>query len=167
MTQLAAPTTVEVEVYFIDQYDDGRGPYEGHYPHSNTEVRKEVQQMKFNKGDYVVFTDQIANRYIVETLEPQAHDSYFNWNFFDEILGRKEYFSPYVFEDEAAQLLKKDPELKAAFEEAKQDSAFAASQWAMLDFIYQRSDHFESSYRRYPVARMMKKAPLNLQIGRK
>jgi hypothetical protein len=59
------------------------------------------------KGDYIIPTDQRAKRYIVETLEPQATDSYFNWNFFDGILNRKEGFSDYVFEDEAAELLKR------------------------------------------------------------
>jgi hypothetical protein len=60
----------------------------------------------------VVYTNQAINRYIVETLEPQGVDSFFAWNFFDSMLGEKEYFSDYVFEDKAADLLKKDPALK-------------------------------------------------------
>jgi hypothetical protein len=68
--------------------------------------------VKFYAGDYVVYTNQALNRYIVETLEPQGVDSFFAWNFFDSVLGEKEYFSDYVFEDVAAALLKNDPELK-------------------------------------------------------
>ncbi|MGY0039706.1 hypothetical protein [Pedobacter sp. NJ-S-72] len=48
----------------------------------------------------------------METLEPQATDSFFNWNFFDSILDQKEHYSPYVFEDTAAGLLKITPILK-------------------------------------------------------
>lgn len=160
MKTLSENTTIEVEGYYIDEYTDMRGPYEKHYPHYNTKVRSETQSLNFRKGDKVVYTDQVTNRYIVETLEPEAHDSYFNWNFFDEILRRKEYFSPYVFEDEAAEMLRNDANLKAEFEEARKDSAFAASQWAQLDFIYQRSRHFEPTYRRYPVARLVKATKL-------
>lgn len=162
MKPLTENMNLEVEMYYIEDYKDVRGPWEGHYAHYDTKVRTETQNIEFRKGDYVIFVDQVVNRYIVETLEPEAHDSYFNWNFFDEILGRKEYFSPYVFEDEAAEMLKADANLKAEFEEARQDSAFAASQWAQLDFIYQRSKHFEPTYRRYPVGRLMKKTKLKL-----
>ena len=28
-----------------------------------------------------------AKRYLLETLEPTAADSFFNWNFFDSIFG--------------------------------------------------------------------------------
>ena len=63
-----------------------------------------------------MLTDQPAVRFILETLEPQAPDSYFAWNFFDGILMQKEYFDGYVFEDTAAELLRKDPALQKALE---------------------------------------------------
>ena len=50
--------------------------------------------------------NQVANRFLIETLEPQAEDSYFAWNFFDGILGQKEGYSAYAFEDIAADYLK-------------------------------------------------------------
>ena len=65
--------------------------------------------VKFYAGDYVVYTNQALNRYIVETLEPQGVDSFFAWNFFDSVLGEKEYYSDYVFEDIAADMLKNNP----------------------------------------------------------
>jgi hypothetical protein len=57
------------------------------------------------RGDIIVPTQQRAKRYLIETLEPQGSDSFFNWNFFDAILDRKEGFSDYVFEDVAAEML--------------------------------------------------------------
>lgn len=104
----------------------------------------------------MVIPNQSANRYIVEMLEPQGVDSYFAWNFFDAILMEKEYFSDYVFEDVAAELLKTDAKLRSEFEATKKsDTAFANDPQAQLDFIYRHSPYFEKSFRRYPVARLM------------
>ena len=95
-------------------------------------------------------------RYLVETLEPQATDSFFNWGFFDSILQQKEHFSDYVFEDLAAELLRRDPQLRQQLEaRKKEDPAFAKNADAQLDFIYRRSPHYEKSYLRYPVARWL------------
>jgi hypothetical protein len=87
-------------------------------------------------------------------LEPRANDSFFAWNFFDAVLQRKEYFSPYVFEDYAEKLLEENPEVRKEFEERREnDKEFAANSYAQLSFIYQRSPYFEKSFMRYPVYR--------------
>jgi len=155
MAQLAEDKTIEGEVYFIDKFDT-RDAYEGHYLHSNVVVKKRTQTLHFFAGDYIVKTDQITNRYIIETLEPQAPDSWFAWNFFDSILMQKEYFSPYIFEDEAAEMLRNNPELKAELEEKKNsDKEFAENAYAQLDFIYKKSKHYEPTHTRYPVMRVV------------
>ena len=58
---------------------------------------------------------------MVETLEPESEDSYFNWNFFDTILQQKEGYSSYVFEDLAKEFLDKNPKIKAELEQKKQN----------------------------------------------
>ena len=96
-----------------------------------------VQKIKLFAGDYIAYTDQQNVRFLIETLEPEAIDSYFNWNFFDATLGQKEYFSDYVFEDTAAEYLKQHPETKAQLEEKRnQDKAFADNPEAQLEWIY-------------------------------
>src|SRR6185312_1067922 len=112
MRRLSHDTTLDLQMYYIADYKTPQRPYEGHYLHSNVKLTPTEMKVKFYEGDYVVYTNQPLNRYIVETLEPQGVDSFFAWNFFDSVLGEKEYFSDYVFEDVAADLLKKDPELK-------------------------------------------------------
>jgi hypothetical protein len=93
----------------------------------------------------------------MHVLEPQAPDSYFAWNFFDAILQQKEYFSDYVFEDMAADMLKNDPQLKKQFDDKRAvDSTFARSGEMQLDFIYKNSPHFEKTFMRYPVGRVFK-----------
>jgi hypothetical protein len=104
-----------------------------------------------------VATDQIGIRYLLETLEPEANDSFFNWNFFDVILQQKEGFSPYVFEDVAIKMLQNDPKLKEAFELKKENEQEFADNWyAQLNWIYMRSEHYESAHMQYPLYRILK-----------
>lgn len=147
--------SMEVEAYYIEDYKSPTKPYEGHYIHTGVVLRKEKQTLPFYKGDFIVYTNQSSNRYIIETLEPQGPDSFFAWNFFDSVLGQKEHFSAYVFEDVAADLLRKDAVLKEKLEERKKkDEAFAKSGAAQLEFIYRNSPYSERSYLRYPVYRL-------------
>lgn len=155
MHRLEQDSLITLDMYYITDFQTARGPYEGHYNHSQVQLRTERQQVQFYKGDYVVFMNQQANRYIIETLEPQAPDSFFNWNFFDSILSRKEYFSAYVFEDEAAQMLRDNPELRAALEKAKaEDEQLRNNAQAQLNWIHSRSDYAEKTYMRYPIGRL-------------
>jgi hypothetical protein len=154
LRRLAHDTTLTVEVRYIQDYKTSSKPYEGHYLHSQVELRREQQALSFQRGDYVVGLDQPAARYLMETLEPQATDSFFAWGFFDSILQQKEYFSDYVFEDVAADLLRRDPGLRERLENLKkQNPAFAASGAAQLDWVYRQSPNYEKSHLRYPIVR--------------
>ena len=156
LQRLTQDIELEVEMYRIEDLKTRTGPYEGHFLHSNVKVNKETRTWQFFKGDYVVYADQATNAYIMAALEPQAPDSYFAWNFFDGILNQKEYFSSYVFEDLAAQLLAEDPALRARLEAKKAaDEAFAQSARAQLTFIYKNSPYYEPTHRLYPIARLM------------
>jgi len=163
MQQLKRDTTLTVETYYITDYKTGQRPYEGHYLHSQVQVESRTMPRQFFKGDYVVFLNQEANRFLVETLEPQAVDSYFNWNFFDSILMQKEYFSSYVFEDLATEYLQKDPELRKRLEERKrQYPEFAKNARAQLEFVYRNTPHYEPTHNMYPVGRLMQEVKLPL-----
>jgi len=146
----------EVEVYDIIHFETTNGPYEGHYLHHSIEVDKNIQNVDLRKGDYVIPTDNSKVRFLIETLEPHAVDSYLAWNYFDAVLQQKEWFSAYVFEDEAPLVLESKPALKIAFEEKKKnDPDFAESSFAQLYFIYKGSDHYERTHNQYPVYRLM------------
>ncbi len=150
-------TLMTVSVYYIEDYKTVNKPYEGHYLHSNVKLNKKEMQILVRKGDYIIYTDQFQNRYIVETLEPESVDSYFNWNFFDAVLGQKEHFSDYVFEDTAAELLKNNKDLNDKFEKKKtEDAEFAKNKYAQLEYIYKSSEYFEKTFMRYPVYRLEK-----------
>ena len=152
---LEKDTTVNAQVYRIADYQTRRQAYEGHYPHYNTSVSIQEEELMLKEGDYLVSTEQEGIRYIMETLEPAATDSYFNWNMFDAILQQKEGFSPYVWEDLAADFLEDNPDIKAEFDQLKaSDPSFEANWYRQLDWIHKRSPYYERSHLRYPVVRV-------------
>jgi hypothetical protein len=164
MKRLANDTSLLTETYYLRDYKTTARPYEGHYLHSEVKIEIVEQQVNYFRGDYVVDPVQATAGYIMETLEPQCSDSYFAWNFFDAVLGQKEYYSDYVFEDLASELLQKDAGLKARFDKKKaEDKDFAADPRAQLDFIYHNSPYYEKSHLRYPVGRIMTKMKLQLE----
>lgn len=157
-TAFKTDTVLEVEKYKIKSYKSVSTPYEGHQLHYDTQVEVSTGKKQFRKGDLLVPTDQPGMRYLLETLEPEAKDSFFNWNFFDAILENKEYFSPYAFEELAEKILYDNPELKKELEEKRaKDEEFKANGYAQLDFIYKHSKHLEPAYLEYPVYRFTKK----------
>jgi hypothetical protein len=164
MQQLTADTKLRLEMYYIGDMKTSTRPYEGHYQHSAVKLNPVMQEVQFYAGDYVVYVNQPNNRYIVETLEPQAIDSFFNWNFFDSVLGQKEGYSAYVFEDTAAGLLKKHPELKQQLEAEKlKNPDLAKSGRAQLAFVYKNSDYYEKTFMRYPIGRLLQDTKVSLK----
>ncbi len=148
-------TPVEAEVYQLETITTSTNPYEGHYFHDVVKVSIKSETIAAQPGDVLIPIDQGKARYIVETLEPQATDSLFRWNFFDTVLQQKESFSPYVFEDTAGQLLQSNENLKTRFEQRlKDDPDFASNPPEQLKSLYRQSDHYESAHRRYPIARL-------------
>ncbi|TGV01218.1 M14 family metallopeptidase [Flavivirga rizhaonensis] len=155
MTTLKKDSIIAVELYKISNYDTRKTPYEGHYLHYNTKVVKTEKEVHFTKGDYIIYTHQYALRYLLETLEPEAPDSFFNWNFFDSILQQKEGFSPYVWEDKALELLNNNPKLREAFELRKKDIKEFNNNWyEQLNWIHKQSEHYENAHMQYPVYRI-------------
>lgn len=156
--QLKKDTTFTAEVYHIDTYQTRSNPYEGHYPHYNTTVKRSQEEVTVKRGGYIIETaDQDGLRYLLETLEPEANDSFFNWNYFDTILQQKEGFSPYVWEDKALEFLNNHPDIKAEFEAKKMaEPAFAQNWYAQLAWIHKKSPNYEKAHLRYPIVRMLR-----------
>ncbi|MGN6616725.1 MAG: M14 family metallopeptidase [Ilyomonas sp.] len=155
MQRLSKDTSIEVEVYHIDDYKSYPRAYEKHHFNYDIKLSSYLSPINFLKGDYIIYTGQPSDRYIVETLEPLGDDSFFKWNFFDAVLQQKEGYSDYRWEDVAAEFLQQHPEVKQQLEEKKKtDSTFAASAHAQLDFIYKHSPYYEPAHLRYPVYRV-------------
>lgn len=156
-------TTLEVSVYHIGEFK--RGPYGAFVAHqllSDVELEKSTEQVTFKKGDYLVPMNQESNRFIVETLEPQASDSLFAWNWFDKILSGPWFdtiqprgLDSQQFEATAAEYLKENPDLKEELEALKkEDEDFAQDKFAQLYWVYERSPWYCETANRYQVYRV-------------
>ena len=125
--------------------------------HYNTQISQSKKSLRFKKGDFIVNTNQKGIRYLLETLEPQGPDSFFNWNFFDTILQQKEGFSAYVWEDKALELLNQNSKLKADFEHKKaNDPNFSENAYKQLDWLHKHSSNYEKAHLNYPIHRVPK-----------
>ena len=156
-TAVENDTLLNVDIYRIQDYETVENPYEGHYLHFNTKVSSTMREVQLKKDDIWVPTNQPGFRYILETLEPTAPDSFFNWNFFDTILQQKEGFSPYVFEDSALKMLQNDSILNREFQLKKnQELSFSENWYAQLEWLFEKSKYYEKAHMQYPVYRFMK-----------
>jgi hypothetical protein len=153
MERLGAARTVQAHVSRIKTVQSRPGAYEGHMFHDEVTLESSQQTIELQTGDWWVPLDQDKARYAVETLEPQAHDSFFRWGFFNSILEKKEHFSDYVFEDMALQLLKDEPELRASFDQWKAaNPQLLSDPQQVLGFIFENCRRYaEPQWRRYPV----------------
>ncbi len=151
-TILKKDSSFIAEEQHIKDYKTRAEAYEGHYPHYNTVVISSKKTIAFNKGDIYIPVNQNGARYILETLEAEAIDSFFNWNFFDAILQQKEGYSAYVFEDIAETFLKENPTLKDSLDlKIETDTSFAKNPRAQLDFVYKNSPYYEAAHLKLPI----------------
>jgi hypothetical protein len=145
-------TTIQGGYYYITDYQTGKSPYEGHYVHSKIKTDFRHTKATFHTGDVIVQIHPNQARWLMEALHPRALDSYFAWGFFDAILQQKEYFSDYVFEDKALEILKDNPAFKHQFEaEKKLHPEWAKDPNAALHWIYIHSSYYEKTHKRYPI----------------
>lgn len=153
MTRATSVRTVQAQYYHIASVTSRPSPYEGHMFHDDIVLEVRSALLQVNVGDYVIALDQPNARYAVETLEPQAHDSFFRWGFFNSVLEKKETFSDYVFEDLALELLQAEVPLRALFEQWKADHPeLLSEQSEVLGFIFEHCERQrEPEWRRYPV----------------
>jgi hypothetical protein len=151
-TVLKKDTTIVVHEQHIGSFETSNRPYEGHYLHYNTQVIEKEKSITFKAGDILIPTKQYGARYLFETLEASAVDSFFNWNFFDTILQQKEGYSAYVFEDIAATYLNQNKDLKDSLAKKMElDEQFAKNPRAQLDFVYKNSPYYESAHLKLPI----------------
>ncbi|WP_230408235.1 M14 family zinc carboxypeptidase [Undibacterium baiyunense] len=153
LEKLSEDRSMQVQAYHIVDVQSRANAYEGHMFHDAMELSVTTQTINARAGDYLLSLNQPNARYAVETLEPQAHDSFFRWGFFNSVLEKKEAFSDYVFEDSAYEMLQTEPELAEKFAVWKAaNPSLLDNQEAVLSFIFANGKRFhEPEWRRYPI----------------
>jgi hypothetical protein len=153
LTPLETDTTFTGRTYRITAAPLRPQSYEGRPFHDVVQVRSVVGSIAARAGDYRIDIDQPASRFLTEALEPEAHDSYFRWGFFDSILEKKEFYSDYLFEDIAVKMLADEPDLRRQFDAwLAQNPQLRGNQKAVLDFIFEHGQAYaEPGWKTYPV----------------
>jgi len=153
LQKLEEDQELQVQAYYIQSVLSRKNAYEGHLFHDELQLEKRSLRLQARAGDYLLPLNQVNARYAVETLEPQAHDSFFRWGFFNSVLEKKEAFSDYVFEDSAYEMLQSEPALKVKFDAWKmQHPEQLGDQEAVLNFIFANGQRFhEPEWRCYPI----------------
>ncbi len=156
MRRLTAPVTAVVEEYRLSEPAWQAAPFEGRHPVTFKAEPLGGRERAFAPGTVLVPLDQRSSGVAVHLLEPMGPDSLAHWGFFDAIFEQKEYGEAYVVERLAREMLEKDRsgELRAEFEKALADPAFAGSPARRLDFFYRRSPWWDDRIGLYPVARV-------------
>ena len=158
MERVDAERSVEASYYHLHGVSSRAHPYEGHMFHDDVKLEKRRARVTLRAGDYLVPLDQDAARYAIEMLEPQGHDSFFRWGFFNSVLEKKQAsISAYAFEDTALEMLAEEPALRQAFDAWKAAHPEQLSDpQAVLGFLFTHGRrHAEPEWRRYPVAALM------------
>ena len=154
--KLTKPLTIEVESYRLTEPKWATMPFENrlvlsYKPVPITETRT------FPANSILIPLDQETANVAIHLLEPNSGDSLVYWGFFNAIFEQKEYFSDYIMEKIAAEMLAKDENLRKEFEEKLKDEKFAKSSRARLNFFYERSPYSDKRIGIYPVGRILKK----------
>lgn len=153
--RISKPLTVEVESYRLTEPKWAANPFENRLPVGFKAVSI-TETRTFPANSVLVPLDQETANVAIHLLEPNSTDSLAAWGFFNAIFEQKEYFSDYIMEKIAAEMLAKDENLRREFEEKLKDEKFAKSPRARLNFFYERSPYSDKRIGVYPVGRITK-----------
>lgn len=150
----AALPTAKVEVFRADKTAFAMQSVEGHQ-RLDLEGQWKPETRDVAAGALFVPIAQPKARLVMALLEPQAPDALAAWGEFNNAFERKEYMEAYVAEDVAREMLAKDPQLKARFDQRlRDDPEFAKDPRARLDFFYSLHPSWDERYDLYPVVRI-------------
>jgi len=153
--RIKQPLTVEVESYRLTEPKWAANSFENRLPLTFKTVPI-TETRTFPANSVLVRLDQETANVAIHLLEPNSTDSLASWGFFNAVFEMKEYFSDYIMEKIAAEMLAKEAKLRKEFEEKLKDEKFAKSPRARLQFFYERSPYSDKRIGVYPVGRITK-----------
>jgi hypothetical protein len=160
--RLAKAISIEVESYRLVEPKWAQRSFEGRLMVSYKAIRtKEIRS--FPENSVVIPLAQELGNVIIHLLEPESQDSFVAWGFLNPIFEQKEFYSDYIMEKIALEMLRNNEALREEFEERlRTDKSFRENPRARLDFFYERSPYFDSKVGLYPIGRIIK--PLNEKL---
>ena len=155
---LADTFHTEAEVFHFESVDFRREPYQGRHPVRGVEGKAVREERAFPPGTMWVGLDQPAGITAMVLLEPRSPDALLAWNLFDSIFERGIVLERWALEENARKMLSDDT-IRAEYEAALADSAFAADETERLLFFFRKTDYEEEGRYVYPVCRIDGAAP--------
>ncbi|HET9482872.1 MAG TPA: M14 family metallopeptidase [Xanthomonadales bacterium] len=153
-TELKAPTRVAAERYRLGAPRWADASFEGRVRLEDFTLAQERGEYEVRAGALLVRLDQRAANVAMHLLEPRAPDSLLQWGGFNTIFESREYADARVGEALAREMLREDPSLRAEFDRALEDEAFARNPEARLRWFFDRSPWLDPELGIYPVLRL-------------
>ena len=151
--RLPAARTLAVGTYRASAPVFGKASYQGRV-RVEAKIARAIETRTFAAGSlYVPLDTELAN-VAIALLEPESPDSLFAWGEFSSCLEEKEYMDIRVLDPLAVEMLAKDPELKAEWEQMLQDPEFASDARARHRYFYKKTPFFDESVGLVPVFRL-------------
>jgi len=121
-----------------------------------------------HRGSALVLVKQPKIKVLAWLLDAASEDSFLKWGFFNAVFEQKEYGEMYVLEPMAEKMFAENPALKSEFEALKKsDPAFAANQWAQMNWVYNHTQYRDPEYCVYPVVKITDPSELKKLLPQK
>lgn len=151
-SRLEKAEVMDVTMFRIKDYEFSHQPYEGAFRLQNFNLDTIIVKQEFPAQSVIVNANQVNVKVAAHLLDPTAPSSLLKWGYFNAIFEQKEYAENYVMEVVAPQLMKEKPELKTEFEAfLKNNPELKESQWAMLNWFYQKTEYWDEQKDLYPI----------------
>jgi hypothetical protein len=155
--RLDAERELEVEGFRVSAPVFDRASYQGRVA-LKADVARSPERRRFPAGTLWIPADQPDFEVAVQLLEPEAPDSLFAWGALAGVFEQKEWLGEPELEAEAQRLLA-TPEIRAAWERALVDPAFAADPRARARWWSERTPYWDETVGVLPIYRALSGAP--------
>lgn len=155
--RLTHPTRLAVETSRLSEPRFSPTSYQGRTRVEAT-VTRGLETRDLPTGTLWVPADQPDFDLAAQLLEAEAPDSLLEWGLLSSVFELKEYIGTAALERNAQALLETDPALRAEWEKALADAAFAADPFRRHLWWYRRTPHWDETDGLLPVFRLL--APL-------
>jgi hypothetical protein len=152
VSQSVVGSKIKMSVQKFTDYKFGTETFEGRMM-PRFKLLPVEREVAIPAGSVIVPVGQRLGRLAAQLLEAEAGDSFAAWGFFNGFMEQKEYAEAYAMEPFAKKMLE-DPAIKAAFDEAMKDPAFAGNPGARLNWFFERSPYYDSRLGINPVIRL-------------
>jgi hypothetical protein len=155
--RLAEAVEIEVEAMRLGPPRPAGASYQG-LTRVSAEVTRQLERRRLPAGSLWVPADQPDFALAAQLLEPEAGDSLLSWGLLSTVWERKEYISPWVLEERAAELLR-DPGIAAEWQRALAEPKLAGDPQARYLWWFRHTPYWDGTVGLMPCFRLLSAPP--------